>query len=49
MILYVGPGVSLATSIIVFVILLIVGVSLFVVAWRLLKRGFSKFKKKVDD
>lgn len=46
--LYIGPGVSAATIIIVLIVLGIVVASIFTVLWRPIKRWIAKFKKTVN-
>tara|TARA_Y100000782_G_C10182556_1_gene264698 strand:- start:1592 stop:1735 length:144 start_codon:yes stop_codon:yes gene_type:complete len=44
MLLYIGPGVGVATIVIVGIVLLIVLASILVVLWRPIKRMISRFK-----
>ena len=46
MVLYIGPGISAATFIIVIIILAIVIASLIIVLFRPIKRFFQKLRKK---
>ena len=46
MILYIGPGIGVATIVIVVIILLIIIASLFIVLMRPIKRLFIKLKSK---
>jgi len=48
MLLYIGPGISLATVVIVLIVVAIVVASIVIVLWRSIKRFFSKAKKTIN-
>jgi len=48
LLLYVGPGLGMATIVIVLIVLLIVALSLFFIAWGSIKKFFVKIKQTIS-